>query len=347
MVTSNKIRRWIGWLIILVILLLGISFLSLTIGPVRIPLTKSISLLAQKLCFWKSYSLENTPAAIILFKIRIPRLILGMVVGAALSSAGVILQGMFRNPLVEPYTLGISGGAAAAVGLVIVAGLSGTLTQIIPLAGFAGAIGAAILVYFIASSGGRLTIPTLLLTGVIVSFLSSSLIMLLMSLAKGEELHGIMFWIMGNLQETNLSFIITVSLIILTGIFISFLFARDLNALVLGEEEATHLGIEVERTKKILFILASLLTGVAVSASGVIGFVGLMIPHLIRGVVDADHRFLLPASALLGASFLVGADLIARTIISPRELPVGVITGIVGGIIFIYIIRKRKVEFRW
>jgi len=347
MVTSNKIRRWIGWLIILVILLLGISFLSLTIGPVRIPLTKSISLLAQKLCFWKSYSLENTPAAVILFKIRIPRLILGMVVGAALSSAGVILQGMFRNPLVEPYTLGISGGAAAAVGLVIVAGLSGTLTQIIPLAGFAGAIGAAILVYFIASSGGRLTIPTLLLTGVIVSFLSSSLIMLLMSLAKGEELHGIMFWIMGNLQETNLSFIITVSLIILTGIFISFLFARDLNALVLGEEEATHLGIEVERTKKILFILASLLTGVAVSASGVIGFVGLMIPHLIRGVVDADHRFLLPASALLGASFLVGADLIARTIISPRELPVGVITGIIGGIIFIYIIRKRKVEFRW
>lgn len=347
MITSKKIRRWIGWLIVLMILLLGISFLSLTIGPVRIPLTKSISLLAQKLFFWKSYPLENTPAAVILFKIRVPRLILGIVVGAALSSAGVILQGMFRNPLVEPYTLGISGGAAAAVGLVIVTGLSGTFPQIIPLAGFAGAIGATVLVYFIASSGGRLTIPTLLLTGVIVSFLSSSLIMLLMSLAKGEELHGIMFWIMGNLQETNLSFIIIVSFILLTGIFISFLFARDLNALVLGEEEATHLGIEVERTKKILFILASLLTGVAVSASGVIGFVGLMIPHLIRGVIDADHRFLLPASAIFGASFLVGADLIARTIISPRELPVGVITGIIGGIVFIYIIRKRKVEFRW
>lgn len=347
MTVPKKIRRWIGWLIVLMILLLGISFLSLTIGPVRIPLTKSISLLAQKLFFWKSYPLENTPAAVILFKIRVPRLILGIVVGAALSSAGVILQGMFRNPLVEPYTLGISGGAAAAVGLVIVTGLSGTFPQIIPLAGFAGAIGATVLVYFIASSGGRLTIPTLLLTGVIVSFLSSSLIMLLMSLAKGEELHGIMFWIMGNLQETNLSFIIIVSFILLTGIFISFLFARDLNALVLGEEEATHLGIEVERTKKILFILASLLTGVAVSASGVIGFVGLMIPHLIRGVIDADHRFLLPASAIFGASFLVGADLIARTIISPRELPVGVITGIIGGIVFIYIIRKRKVEFRW
>ncbi len=347
MTPSDKIKRWIGWLIVLVILLGGISFLSLTIGPVHIPLGKSISLLAKKILFWQSYPWENTPASIILFKIRMPRLILGIVVGAALSSAGVIFQGMFRNPLVSPYTLGVSGGAAVAVSLAIVSGLSRMLTQITPLAGFTGAIGATILVYFIASSGGRLTIPTLLLTGVIVSFLSSSLIMLLMNLAKGEELHEIMFWIMGNLQETNLSLIIIVSLTILVGIFISFLFARDLNALILGEEEATHLGIEVERTKKILFILASLLTGVAVSVSGIIGFVGLMIPHLVRGIIDADHRILFPASALFGASFLVGADLIARTILSPRELPVGVITGIIGGIIFIYIIRKRKVEFRW
>lgn len=347
MIASDKIKRWIGWLIVLVILLIGISFLSLTVGPVHIPLEKSMSLLTKKILFWQSYPWENTPASIILFKIRLPRLILGIVVGAALSSAGVILQGMFRNPLVSPYTLGVSGGAALAISLVIVSGISRTLTQIIPLSGFIGAIGTTILVYFIASSGGRLTIPTLLLTGVIVSFLSSSLIMLLMSLAKGEELHAIMFWIMGNLQETNLSFIIIVSLTILVGIFISFLFARDLNVLILGEEEATHLGIEVEKTKKILFILASLLTGVAVSASGIIGFVGLMIPHLIRGIIDADHRILFPASALFGASFLVGADLIARTIISPLELPVGVITGIIGGIIFIYIIRKRKVEFRW
>ena len=347
MAASNKTKRWIGWLIVLVILLIGISFLSLTIGPVHIPLKKSISLLAKKILFWQSYPLENTPASIILFKIRMPRLILGIVVGAALSSAGVILQGIFRNPLVEPYTLGVSGGAAVAVCLVITSGLNRVLTQITPLAGFTGAIGATILVYFIASSGGRLTIPTLLLTGIIVSFLSSSLIMLLMNLTKGEELHQIMFWIMGNLQETNLSLIIIVSLTILMGTFISFLFARDLNALILGEEEATHLGIEVERTKKILFILASLLTGVAVSVSGIIGFVGLMIPHLIRGIIDADHRILFPASALFGASFLVGADLIARTILSPRELPVGVITGIIGGIIFIYIIRKRKVEFRW
>jgi len=336
-----------GWLLLLAILLIGVSFLSLTVGPVRIPLGKSLHLLTSKILFWQDYPMEVSPASIIVFKLRIPRLILGIVVGAALSSAGGILQGMFRNPLVEPYTLGISGGAAVIVSLAIVAGLNRILIQSIPLAGFIGAIGATTLVYFIASSGGRLTIPTLLLTGVIVSFLSSSLIMLLMNLAKGEELHRIIFWIMGNLQETNLPFITIVALVLLAGIFISFLFARDLNALILGEEEATHLGIEVERTKRILFILASLLTGVAVSASGIIGFVGLMIPHLMRIVVDADHRILLPTSALFGASFLVGADLIARTIISPQELPVGVITGIVGGIIFISVIRKRKVEFRW
>jgi iron complex transport system permease protein len=340
---SKKIRRWISWLIGLIALLIGISFLSLTIGAVHIPFKNTMFLLMQRILFWQDLFLENTPASIILFKIRLPRLILGIVVGASLSSAGVIFQGLFRNPLVEPYTLGVSGGAAVAVCLAIMGGVS----RLIPLAGFIGALGAIALVYFIASSGGRLAIPSLLLTGVIVSFFSSSLIMLLMSLSRTEELHGIMFWIMGNLQETDFTLIALVSIALLSGTFIAFLFARDLNALSLGEEEAMHLGIEVERVKKILFLLASFLTGVSVSVSGIIGFVGLMIPHFVRGLISPDHRILLPASAIFGAAFLVGADLVARTIASPQELPVGVITGIAGGIIFIYIIRRRKVEFRW
>jgi len=340
---SKKIRQWISWLVALTALLIGISFLSLTIGAVHIPLKRTMLLLMQRILLWHSLPLEDTPASIILFKIRLPRLILGIVVGASLSSAGVVFQGMFRNPLVEPYTLGVSGGAAVAVCLAIMGGLS----RLIPLAGFMGAIGAIILVYFIASSGGRLAIPTLLLTGVIVSFFSSSLIMLLMSLSRTEELHGIMFWIMGNLQETDFTLILVTSLALLTGVFIAFLFARDLNALSLGEEEAMHLGIDVERVKKVLFILASFLTGLAVSVSGIIGFVGLMIPHFVRGLISPDHRILLPASAISGAVFLVGADLLARTIVSPQELPVGVITGVVGGVIFVYIIRRRKVEFKW
>jgi len=340
---SKKIRRWMSYLIGLMILLIGISFLSISIGAVHIPLKKTILLLIQRILFWQSLPLESTPASVILFKIRLPRLILGIVVGASLSTAGVIFQGMFRNPLVEPYTLGVSGGAAVAVCLAIIAGIS----RLIPLVGFVGAIGAVLLVYFVASSGGRLAIPTLLLTGVIVSFFSSSLIMLLMSLSRTEELHGIMFWIMGNLQETDFTLILIVSIALLTGVFVAFLFARDLNALSLGEEEATHLGINVEEMKKILFLLASFLTGLSVSISGIIGFVGLMIPHFIRGLISPDHRILLPASALSGAVFLVGADLVARTIVAPQELPVGIITGIAGGIIFIYIIRRRKVEFKW
>jgi len=340
---SKKIRRWMSYLIGLMILLIGISFLSISIGAVHIPLKKTILLLIQRILFWQSLPLESTPASVILFKIRFPRLILGIVVGASLSTAGVIFQGMFRNPLVEPYTLGVSGGAAVAVCLAIIAGIS----RLIPLVGFVGAIGAVLLVYFVASSGGRLAIPTLLLTGVIVSFFSSSLIMLLMSLSRTEELHGIMFWIMGNLQETDFTLILIVSIALLTGVFVAFLFARDLNALSLGEEEATHLGINVEEMKKILFLLASFLTGLSVSISGIIGFVGLMIPHFIRGLISPDHRILLPASALSGAVFLLGADLVARTIVAPQELPVGIITGIAGGIIFIYIIRRRKVEFKW
>lgn len=344
---STKIRHWISWLTILGVLLIGVSLLSLAMGAVRIPLKETLSLLVKRILFWRNYPLENIPASIILFKIRLPRIILGIVVGAALSSAGVILQGMFRNPLVEPYTLGVSGGAAVAVCIAIITGLSKKFPQIIPLFGFSGAAGAIILVYFIASSGGRLAIPSLLLTGVIVSFFSSSLIMLLMSISGLEELHGITFWIMGNLQETNLLLILPASLVLLGGVFICFLFTRDLNALSLGEEEAQHLGIETERVKKILFILASLLAGVAVSVSGIIGFVGLMTPHFIRGTIGPDHRILLPASALAGSILLVGADLGARTLLSPQELPVGVITGIIGGIIFIYIIRRRKIEFRW
>jgi len=340
---SRKLRRWISWLVALTALLMGISLLSLSIGAVQIPFRKTMFLLLQKIFLWRIFPLESSPASVILFRIRVPRLILGIVVGASLSSAGVIFQGMFRNPLVEPYTLGVSGGAAVAVCLAIMGGLS----HLIPLAGFVGAIAAVILVYFIASSGGRLAIPTLLLTGVIVSFFSSSLIMLLMSLSKTEELHGIMFWIMGNLQETDLTLTLVVSIALLAGIFLALLFVRDLNALSLGEEEAVHLGIEVEKVKKILFLLASFLTGLSVSVSGIIGFVGLMIPHFVRGLISPDHRILLPASALFGATFLVGADLVARTVASPQELPVGVITGIAGGIIFVCIIRRRKMEFKW
>lgn len=321
---ERKIRRWIGVLIILIGILIVISLFALCLGPARIPLSNILH----------PEGVDQT----ILFKIRLPRIILGFVVGAALSVAGVIFQGMFRNPLVEPYTLGVSGGAALGVSLAIIAGF-----KVLPLAGFLGALGAISLVYFIASRQGYLRISMLLLTGVMISFIASAIILLIMSLLSEHQLHGIIFWIMGSLEESNPSFIKLVSLIILVGIAITFLFSRDLNVLSLGEEEALHLGVNVERTKRTLFALGSLIAGVAVSVSGIIGFVGLLIPHFMRLLVGPDHKILLPTSFLAGGIFLIASDTVARTIISPLELPVGVITGIVGGTLFIYFLSRRKV----
>jgi len=281
----------------------------------------------------------------ILFDIRLPRIILGFAIGGALSLAGVILQGMFRNPLVEPYTLGISGGAAVGVCLNIVLGLSRGLGIIsLPVCGFLGAILVILLVYSLSIRKGILKIQGLLLTGVMISFISSSLIMLIMSVSHTEDLHGIVFWVMGSLEEPNWLLIKLALGIAVFGLVVSYLFCFDLNAFSLGEEEALHLGINVERTKRLLFIVASLLTGFSVSVAGIIGFVGLVVPHFIRMFVGGDHRILLISSFLCGAIFLIFCDSLARIIIAPLELPVGVITGILGGSLFIYALSKKQVS---
>lgn len=322
---EKRFRKWTGGLILLTLILIAVSIIALSLGPARIPFPNIL----------RPQGIES----IILFKIRLPRIILGFVVGAALAVAGVIFQGMFRNPLVEPYTLGVSGGAALGVSLSVIAGF-----RILPLAGFLGALGAISLVYFIARRQGHLKISMLLLTGVMISFIASAIILLIMSLSREHQLHGILFWIMGSLEESNPSLIKLVSLIILAGIAISFFFTRDLNVLSLGEEEALHLGVNIERTKKTLFILGSLIAGVAVSVSGIIGFVGLLVPHFMRLFVGPDHRILLPTSCLAGGIFLIASDTIARTIISPLEIPVGVITGILGGSLFIYFLTKKTLR---
>ena len=212
-----------------------------------------------------------------------------------------------------------------------------------PISGFLGAVLVILLVYSLSLRKGVLKIQGLLLTGVMISFISSSLIMLIMATSRTEDLHGIIFWIMGSLEEPNWLLIKVAFLVSISGLIISYLFSRDLNALSLGEEEARHLGISIEKTKRLLFILASVLTGLSVSVAGVIGFVGLVVPHFVRMFVGADHRILLIGSFLCGASFLIFCDTLARTIISPLELPVGVITGILGGSLFVYALSKKQV----
>ncbi|MCL5674904.1 MAG: iron ABC transporter permease [Candidatus Omnitrophica bacterium] len=331
--TNKKLIRWIIYIAGLFLIVMAIGLICLSIGPTFIPIKDIIA------------ALKSGKSSInydIIFDIRLPRIILGFAVGGALSLAGVILQGMFKNPLVEPYTLGISGGGALGVCLGIVLGLIQKIGYIsLPLCGFSGAILVILLVYFLSIKKGILKIQGLLLTGVMISFISSSLIMLVMAVSNVTNLQGIIFWTMGSLEQPHWLLIKTMVFISLIGLFVSYLFSVNLNAFSLGEEEAHHLGVDTERTKKFLFILSSLLTGVAVSVSGIIGFVGLAVPHFVRRFVGSDHRILLASSFLCGAGFLIICDTIARTIIAPMELPVGVITGILGGSLFVYFLSKK------
>lgn len=333
---NKKIAAWILWTLGLSALLAAVSVFSLSIGTTSISMSKIISLLLEK-----PGGIEHS----ILVDIRLPRILLGIAVGGALSLAGVLLQGMFRNPLVEPYTLGISGGAALAVSIVIVLGLKNALGGYgLPVSGFLGSVLVIILVYSLSARRGILKVQGLLLTGVMISFIASAFMMLLMAISKAENLRGIVFWTMGSLDEPKWELIRLAVIVALAGLIASYFFSVKLNALCLGEDEARHLGIDTETTKRFLFIIASMLTGVSVSIAGIIGFVGLVVPHFVRMFVGQDHRILLIGSFLSGAIFLVLSDTIARTVILPLELPVGVVTGIVGGTLFVYALTKRGVR---
>jgi iron complex transport system permease protein len=335
MAAYRQTTRW-GWIAGLSMLLVLVALFSLGVGGVHIPLKKVIFLLTHG---------RGTPDYTILFTVRLPRILLGLAVGGGLAIAGVVLQGMFRNPLVEPYTLGISGGAALGVALNIVAGgRAGLGLFSLPLSGFAGGVGVMAVVYLLSTRVAMLKLSRLLLIGVMASFITSSLIMLIMAMTRTEDLHGIIFWIMGSLQEPNIALIWVILVISLGGVLCALFYAADLNALSLGEEEAFHLGVKVERLKKVLFFLSSFVTGCCVSVSGIIGFVGLIVPHLLRLLVGGDHRILIITSYLAGAVFLILCDTLARTIMPPTELPVGVITGLLGGGVFIYALTRKGVS---
>lgn len=281
----------------------------------------------------------------ILTKIRLPRIILAFAVGGSLSLTGAILQGIYRNPLVEPYTLGISGGAALAVAIVIVLGLHLSVGSfMLPLAGFLGSMAAILIVYFLSMKKGNININRMLLIGVMISFVASSAMMFLMSISNDDNLHGIIFWMMGSVEEPNENLIKLMVTSSLVGLVLTYFFARPLNALRLGQEKAQHLGINSKVTVQILFIIASLLTGICVAVAGIIGFVGLIIPHLIKLIIGPDYRILLIGSFLGGGFFLVLSDVVARTIISPNELPIGVITGMIGGLVFIVVLARASMK---
>ncbi len=333
---QKKYIHWIIFLTVLILLLVVSVFISLSCGEVKITWSHLPEIFADK------ESLEYT----VLSKIRIPRLILAISVGGALSLSGAILQGIYRNPLVEPYTLGISGGAALGIAVAIVFGIQAASYLVLPVFGFAGAIITLFLVYFLSIRKGGLSINSMLLIGVMVSFVASSAMMFLMSITSTDNIQSIVFWVMGSLDESNVLLIKIAFYSAFSGLVLTYFFARPLNALRLGEVKAKHLGINTNVSIKILFFGASMLTGVAVSVAGVIGFVGLVIPHLVRLIIGNDYRIILGGSFLGGAIFLILSDTLARTIISPNELPIGVITGFVGGLVFIVVLNRSKSKFK-
>ncbi len=277
-------------------------------------------------------------AAIIVREIRLPRIFLAVLVGAALAVSGTGLQALLRNPLADPYVLGVSSGAA--LGAIVALWLGGRVASASPLVAFLGAALTMVWVYLLGRRAGRLASYTLLLAGVITASFLSAVILFVLTLLSTRDVRGIAFWLMGDLSVVTGVQLRLLSPAIALAILGMYLLAKDLNVLLLGEEEAAHLGVNVTRVETTVYLLASLLTGLAVSVSGAIGYLGLLVPHLGRMIVGNDHRTLLPAAALGGAIVLVLSDTLARTIIAPAELPVGAVTAVAGAPVFIYLLRK-------
>ena len=318
----------------LLLLLLGCGLLSLGIGAAPIALSEVMDALLGE-------SVHQTTTTIVR-DIRLPRLMLAVLVGAALAVAGAAMQGFFQNPMADPYIVGVSSGAAlgATCGIVLkvdfwFAGLSAT-----PILAFVGALGATFLVYGLSLRGGRVPVVLLLLIGVAVGALAAAITSFLM-IVGAEDTRQVLFWLLGSLSARRWDHVRMVLPYIVLGIAVIWVYARDLNVLLLGEETAQHTGVEVERVKRIILSASALLAAAAVSVSGIIGFVGLIIPHLIRLIIGPDHRKLIPVSALAGALLLVAADIVARTLIVPSEIPIGIITSVLGCPFFLFLITRR------
>jgi iron complex transport system permease protein len=326
--------RWRGRTYAIVglsILLIVIAALATTVGSVKIPFLTTCQVMISKLPFHYVTPVWPSGLETIILEIRLPRVILAGLVGAALATAGATYQGLFRNPLADPYLIGVAQGASlgAVVGFLLPTTWHSMGVGVVPLFAFAGAIGKS------------LPVTTLILAGVALGALLGSIVSYLI-ISSGEKMHGIIFWLMGSFSLSQWADVKLVLPYVVVGIGVILLYARPLNVMQLDEEQAQQLGINVERLKLVLLIAATLITAAAVSFVGTIGFVGIIIPHAVRLIWGADHRFLLPLSVLTGAIFLIVADLIARTAQAPSEIPIGVITALCGAPFFLYLLRRRK-----
>src|SRR5664280_1625007 len=320
------------------LLFLAICLISLSVGSVHIDLINVLKSLVN--AFTGTISL-SPQEELILFSVRLPRIIFAGIVGASLSLGGVIFQAILRNPLADPYILGISGGSALGAIIGILLGASSFYLGV-PLLAFLGALITVVLVFVVAGGTRVLLLDnSLLLSGVVVNAFFSAAILFFLSIVNSMELHSITFWLMGDLSRASTKEICVAGFCLLAGFVLLYAQARKLNLIVQGEDTALQLGVNIERIKQWLLVVTSLITAVAVSLAGIIGFVGIMVPHFMRLVFGSDHRLLLPAAALFGASFLIVADTIARVVFAPAELPVGVITALCGAPYFIFLLKRK------
>ncbi len=336
--------RWITTLGMLTCAAIVVGVMALHFGSQPIAFSEIVRLLIGAVAIGAGTDDVADVTRTILEQVRLPRVLLGFLVGCSLASVGVALQALLRNPLADPYVLGVSSGAAlgAAMGVLLGAGTTFLAGAALPACGFAGGLMALVVVYRMATDYERLPIHSLLLAGVILNAIFTALIMFITSIMDPNRAYGMTAWLMGAITAPTYGHLLGLSVYLGIGLFLLLSQMRVLNILALGEDSARALGVDTERSKRFIFVLAALVTGAVVSISGMIGFIGMVVPHAVRFVVGADHRVLLPASALVGGTFLMAADTVARTLLSPAEIPVGIITALTGGPFFIYLLLWRK-----
>ncbi|WP_342330714.1 iron ABC transporter permease [Pedobacter sp. FW305-3-2-15-E-R2A2] len=335
-------------LLILTVVLILTMVISSCVGAVQISFSELISIIAYHTGLSDHQNFEAQQAAVFL-NLRLPRVLLGVLIGAALGVSGAAIQGLFRNPLAEPGLIGISSGATlfAVIMIVLETKIFKELTGIIgfyalSLASFIGAGLTTMLVYRIAMRNGKTIITTLLLGGIAINALAGAFIGLLTYMATDAQLRNITFWSLGSLGGASWPTVTTLLPFVLIPVFGLPFLAKSLNALALGESQAMHMGVNVKMVKRIIIAMATMAVGASVAVAGMIAFIGLIIPHILRMTFTADHRLVIPGAALLGAALLTMADLIARTVVAPAELPIGILTAMIGAPVFIYIIITER-----
>lgn len=331
--------------ILLVIVFITIS-ISVIIGVANITVVDSMKIIFNKVPVIKKYinisGMQNSHISIIQ-NIRLPRVLISFMVGYGLSIVGVAFQGMLKNPMADPFIVGTSSGAALGASIAILLKLNNTFFGMgaVSIFAFIGALLATLIVYNMSRIKGKVAVTTLLLAGVATGQFFTAIMSFIMTLST-KDISKITFWTLGSFSGRGWDHVLIAVVPVLVGSGIIYIFAKDLNIMLLGEDSAKNMGVDTEHTKKIILITSILITAFLVSISGIIGFVGLIVPHITRLIFGPDHRILIPASGLLGGIFLVIADTLARTLIAPTEVPVGIITALSGGPFFIYLLRKVK-----